>query len=68
MNMEASIIVAGVGIVATVVGSHVALRTEFKTTIRYLEEDVHEIKKKVLNGHFIRREECSHCRQHEKEE
>lgn len=61
MNVEASIIIAGAGIVASVVGSHVALRTEFKTSLRYLEEDIGDIKRRVLNGYFVRRDECVHC-------
>ena len=67
MTIEASVLISGGLILASVVGSHVALRTEFKTSMRFIEEDVREIKAKVLNGHFVRRSECSHCQQNHEE-
>lgn len=63
LNIEASVLLSGLGIVAAVVGSHVSL----KTKLGYVERDLGEIKKKVLNGHFVRRDECVHCRPHEEE-
>jgi len=63
MNISEQMLIFGIGTIAAVVGSHVRLSTQFSA----MKSDVELIKRKVINGTFVRRDECQHCRPYEEE-